>query len=441
MNVLKKNKKGSKGLLRAWAVYDWANSVYTAVITTTIFPIYYGTLLDDSDTILVLGQQIRSTAMISFIVGLTISMVVLLSPILSGIADYIGNKKIFMRFFVYLGAFSCIGLYWFNIDTIYLGLIFYALGIIGFQGSLVFYNSYLPDITYQHQMDKASAMGFSYGYLGSVILLIFNLSMVMKPDWYGISGSVSEKPLMAMRYSFVTVGVWWLLFSHYSFYFLPKGNKKIKEVKNVVLNGFKELLSVWNIVKKHLNIRRFLGAFFVYSMALQTVMIIAAYFGEQELYWNNDTEKTTGLILSILLIQLIAILGAELTARASSRYGNIPVLIGLNIIWAGICIGAYWVYFPIHFYFIAGSVGLVVGGIQSLSRSTYSKLLPKTKDTTSFFSFYDVSEKLAIIMGITIFGFLDQTTGSIRTSITFFPVLFLVGVFLLLRMPRKIFSK
>ncbi|MCY3998587.1 MAG: MFS transporter [Flavobacteriaceae bacterium] len=437
---MKKNKKGSKRLLRAWATYDWANSVYTAVITTTIFPIYYGTLLDDSDTILVLGQQIRSTAMISFIVGLTISLVVLLSPILSGIADYIGNKKIFMRFFVYLGAFSCIGLYWFNLDTIYLGLVFYALGIIGFQGSLVFYNSYLPDIAHQNQMDKASAMGFSYGYLGSVILLIFNLSMVMRPDWYGIQGSSSEKPLVAMRYSFVTVGVWWLLFSHYSFYFLPKGNKNIKEVKNIVFNGFKELLSVWNIVKKHLNIRRFLGAFFVYSMALQTVMIIAAYFGEQELYWTSDTEKTTGLILSILLIQLIAILGAELTARASGRFGNIPVLIGLNIIWAGICIGAYLVYYPIHFYFIAGCVGLVVGGIQSLSRSTYSKLLPKTKDTTSFFSFYDVSEKVAIIMGITIFGFLDQTTGSIRTSITFFPVLFLIGVVLLLRIPKDTFQ-
>ncbi|MCY4215612.1 MAG: MFS transporter [Flavobacteriaceae bacterium] len=437
---MKKNKKGSKRLLRAWATYDWANSVYTAVITTTIFPIYYGTLLDDSDTILVLGQQIRSTAMISFIVGLTISLVVLLSPILSGIADYIGNKKIFMRFFVYLGAFSCIGLYWFNLDTIYLGLVFYALGIVGFQGSLVFYNSYLPDIAHQNQMDKASAMGFSYGYLGSVILLIFNLSMVMRPDWYGIQGSSSEKPLVAMRYSFVTVGVWWLLFSHYSFYFLPKGNKNIKEVKNIVFNGFKELLSVWNIVKKHLNIRRFLGAFFVYSMALQTVMIIAAYFGEQELYWTSDTEKTTGLILSILLIQLIAILGAELTARASGRFGNIPVLIGLNIIWAGICIGAYLVYYPIHFYFIAGCVGLVVGGIQSLSRSTYSKLLPKTKDTTSFFSFYDVSEKVAIIMGITIFGFLDQTTGSIRTSITFFPVLFLIGVVLLLRIPKDTFQ-
>ncbi|MCY4562009.1 MAG: MFS transporter [Flavobacteriaceae bacterium] len=436
---MKKLKKGNRKLLRAWAVYDWANSVYTAVITTTIFPIYYGSILDDSDTILFLGQQIRSTAMISFIVGLSISLVVILSPILSGIADYIGNKKLFMRFFVYLGGFSCIGLYWFDVDTIYLGLTLYSLGIIGFQGSLVFYNSYLPDISYPPQMDRASAMGYSYGYLASVILLVFNLSMVIKPELYGIQGSSSEKALLAMRYSFISVGVWWLLFSHYSFYHLPKGNKKIEVVKNVLFNGFKELALVWNIVKKHFGIKRYLGAFLVYSMALQTVMIIAAYFGEQELNWNDDTQKTMGLIMSILLIQVVAIFGAEITARASGRFGNIPVLVALNISWAIICIGAYLVYEPTHFYILAGFVGLVVGGIQSLSRSTYSKLLPPTKDTTSFFSFYDVTEKIAFIMGITIFGFLDQFTGSIRTSITFFPVLFLLGSVLLLRIPRKIF--
>lgn len=423
---------------RAWAFYDWANSVYPLVISSAIFPIYYGSILDDSDTISVFGSEFRSTAMISFITGISLTIVVLLSPILSGIADYLGNKKRFMKFFVYLGGLSCIGLYWFELDTIYFGLTLYALALIGFNGSLVFYNSYLPDIAYPNQMDKTSANGYSYGYIGSVLLLVFNLSMVMKPEWYNIQGSDSQKALIAMRYSFVSVGIWWLLFSQYSFYFLPKGFKKIEQARNVLFNGFKELASVWGQMKNNLGIKRYLIAFFVYSMALQTVMIIATYFGEQEINWVNDSQKTMGLIISIILIQIIAILGAEITARLSDRFGNISVLIALNIFWAGICVAAYMVYEPTQFYFIAGCVGLVMGGLQSLSRSTYSKLIPPTKDTTSFFSFYEVTEKIGIIIGISTFGLLDQVTGSLRTSITFFLLIFLLGVVFLLRVPRRV---
>lgn len=434
---MKNIKKGSKKLRRAWAFYDWANSVYPLVISSAIFPIYYGYILVDSDTISVFGSEFRSTAIISFITGISLTIVVLLSPILSGIADYLGNKKRFMKFFVYLGGLSCIGLYWFELDTIYFGLTLYALALIGFNGSLVFYNSYLPDIAYPNQMDKTSAKGYSYGYFGSVLLLIFNLSMVMKPEWYNIQGS--DKALTAMRYSFVSVGIWWLLFSQYSFYFLPKGFKKIEHARNVLFNGFKELLSVWSQIKNSLGIKRYLIAFFVYSMALQTVMIIATYFGEQEINWVDDGQKTMGLIISIILIQIIAILGAEITARLSDRFGNIPVLIALNIFWAGICVAAYLVYEPTQFYFIAGCVGLVMGGLQSLSRSTYSKLIPETKDTTSFFSFYEVTEKIGIIIGISTFGLLDQVTGSLRTSITFFLLIFLLGVVFLLRVPRRVF--
>lgn len=434
---MKNIKKGSKKLRRAWAFYDWANSVYPLVISSAIFPIYYGYILVDSDTISVFGSEFRSTAIISFITGISLTIVVLLSPILSGIADYLGNKKRFMKFFVYLGGLSCIGLYWFELDTIYFGLTLYALALIGFNGSLVFYNSYLPDIAYPNQMDKTSAKGYSYGYFGSVLLLIFNLSMVMKPEWYNIQGS--DKALTAMRYSFVSVGIWWLLFSQYSFYFLPKGFKKIEHARNVLFNGFKELLAVWSQIKNSLGIKRYLIAFFVYSMALQTVMIIATYFGEQEINWVDDGQKTMGLIISIILIQIIAILGAEITARLSDRFGNIPVLIALNIFWAGICVAAYLVYEPTQFYFIAGCVGLVMGGLQSLSRSTYSKLIPETKDTTSFFSFYEVTEKIGIIIGISTFGLLDQVTGSLRTSITFFLLIFLLGVVFLLRVPRRVF--
>lgn len=360
------------------------------------------------------------------------------SPLLSGIADYIGNKKRFMKIFVFIGSFSCIGLYWFELNNIYVGMAFYFFALIGFWASLVFYNSYLPDIAYPKQQDKASARGFSMGYFGGVLLLIFNLSMVMQPDWYGITGTEGEAAMKAMKYSFVTVGIWWALFSQYTFYHLPKGNDNTGKVtKNVIWNGFQELKMVWNQLGDNPLLKKFLPAFFVYSTALQTVMLIAAYFGEEEIQWDSNQEKTIGLIVSIMLIQIVAILGAFLTANASKRFGNILTLIVINLIWAGICIYAYFIQTPIQFYFAASGVGMVMGGLQSLSRSTYSKLIPKTKDTTSFFSFYDVTEKVGIVIGMVMFGTIDQLTGSMRNSILFFLVMFIAGALMLIRIPNR----
>jgi len=281
-----------------------------------------------------------------------------------------------------------------------------------------------------------SARGFSMGYVGSVLLLLFNLAMVMQPDWFGITGTEGEAAMNAMRYSFVTVGVWWVVFSQYSFYFLPKGNREVTVTKDVIWNGYRELRSVWIQLEKNISLKRFLIAFFMYSMALQTVLLVAAYFGEQEIVWGSASEKTIGLIVSILLIQIVGILGATLTASASERFGNLKVLIVINAIWALLCFIAYYIYTPIQFYTVAASVGMVMGAIQALSRSTYSKLLPKTQDTTSFFSFYDVAEKIAIIIGMSLFGVIDQITGSMRNSILIFTLFFILGGLLLFRVPK-----
>jgi UMF1 family MFS transporter len=342
-----------------------------------------------------------------------------------------------MKIFVYLGSLSCVGLYFFELKTIYMGLFFYFLAMIGIWASLVFYNSYLPDIAYPEQQDRASARGFSMGYIGSVLLLLVNLAMVMEPHWFGISGSPKEASMEAMRYSFVSVGIWWSFFSQYSFYYLPKGNHEVKVTKDIFWNGFRELRSVWNQLEHHLGIKRFLPAFFLYSMALQTVLLVAAYYGEQEIAWASSSEKTIGLIVSILLIQIVAIFGAILTARASERFGNIPVLIVINGIWAILCVVAYYTQTPMQFYIVAGFVGLVMGGLQSLSRSTYSKLLPETQDTTSFFSFYDVTEKIGIVIGMLCFGLIDHISGSMRNSILFFIVFFILGGVMLMRIPLK----
>lgn len=430
-------KKGSKKLINAWAFYDWANSVYSLVISSAIFPIYYGVLFADDNLVRFWNFEVKNTALISFVMAAAFVVVALMSPLLSGIADYIGNKKRFMKIFVYMGSVSCIGLYWFTLDTLLLGYIFYFLAMIGLWASLVFYNSYLPDIAHPEQQDRASAKGFSMGYIGSVLLLLFNLAMVMQPQWFGIGGTETEAAMTAMKYSFITVGLWWALFSQYSFFYLPKGNHEVKVTRAIFWNGYKELLSVWHQLHELTRLKRFLPAFFMYSMALQTVLLVAAYFGEEEIAWASTAEKTSGLIISILLIQLVGILGAILTARASQRFGNIITLVVINVIWAGLCWYAYYINTPMQFYTVAGLVGMVMGGLQSLSRSTYSKLLPDTQDTTSFFSFYDVTEKVGIVIGMLLFGVIDQITGSMRNAILFFILFFLVGAFMLMRIPTQ----
>jgi UMF1 family MFS transporter len=436
---MSKNKfiKGDIKVLNAWAFYDWANSVYPLVISSAVFPIYYGSLFVDDLYVELLGFNFKNTALISFLTAFAFVVLSFMTPLLSGIADYMGNKKKFLKFFCYSGSISCMSLYWFDLSNIYFGLFFYFTALISFWASLVFYNSYLPDIAFKNQQDAISAKGYALGYFGSVLLLVFNLAMVMYPETFGIIGDNSES--IAMRYSFVSVGIWWIIFSQYTFYFLPAPNKKREIIKDVIWNGFKEIIDVWNELKKISLIKNYLIAFFIYSSALQTVLLIAAYFGEQEIIWPEG-EKTIGLIVSILLIQLIAIFGAIFTSKLSEKFGNIFTLIILNLFWAFLCIGAYFINQPLEFYIAAGLVGLVMGGIQALSRSTFSKMIPKTENTTSYFSFFDVSQKVSIVFGMTLFAFLDQITGSMRTSILVFVVIFLIGAFLLKRIKINDYS-
>ncbi len=433
-------QKGDKKLVTAWAFYDWANSVYSLVIASAVFPIFYNALFSGRGLthIDIFETPVKGTALISFVTAFAFLVVAFISPLLSGIADYSGNKKVFLKLFCYIGALACIGLYWFSLEDIYWSLVCYFFGLIGFWGSLVFYNSYLPDIAFPNQQDAVSAKGYSLGYIGSVILLVFNLAMVMFPDVFGITNEGEPAEVKAMRYSFILVGVWWILFSQYTYYYLPKGNKQGEKVtRDVLLNGFRELRKVWGQLKLNTMLKRYLGAFFVYSMAVQTVMLVATYFGAEEIAWGEGSAKQMGLIISILLIQLVAVAGAIATSKLSEKYGNIKTLIGINIIWAFICVAAFFITMPMHFYITAGFVGLVMGGIQSLSRSTYSKMLPETQDTASFFSFYDVTEKIGIVIGMLLYGAIDQIFGSMRYSVVFLTLFFLIGVVLLMRVLKK----
>ena len=429
---MKNLEKGSPKLMQAWAFYDWANSVYTLVIASTIFPIYYGALFRQKGIEEIqLGQfSFHSEAIIPYVTAIGFLIIAIISPLLSGIADYLGNKKFFLQFFCYLGSISCMSLYFFSLENIVISLLIYLLALIGFWGSLVFYNSYLPDIAPKEEQDRISAKGFSLGYIGSVILLLICLAMVLLVD--------ESKAIQMMRYSFVLVGIWWIGFSQYTYYYLPNHRNDKKLHLDIVFNGFKELNKVWQQIKHIIALRRYLGAFFVYSMAVQTIMIIAAYFGEKEVNWGSDSKRTIGLIVSILVIQLVAVFGAWITSKLVSKYGNIKVLIVLNFLWICICTYAYFVIKPNDFYIAAFCVGLVMGGIQSLSRSTYSKLIPTdAKDTTSFFSFYDVAEKIGIVIGMLTYGYIADITGRIQNAILFLILFFIVGLLLLLRVPKN----
>ena len=423
--------RGSKKLIGAWTLYDWANSVYSLVISSAVFPIYYSQyVFSQTNSIILFNAEINKDSLISLVSAFSFLLIAFLSPLLSGIADYIGNKKIFMKFFVYLGSLSCIGLYWFELETIEISLIFYTLTLIGFWGSLVYYNSYLRDITYPNQTNIVSAKGYTMGYIGSVILLLINLIMINFYESFGF-----ESEIIAMKSSFAIVGLWWLGFSQYSFYHLPKGNRGVKIPKNIIWNGFKELKNVYKIIRSSKRFTRFLIAFFVFSFSLQTVLYIASYFGVNEIDWTGS-DQTSGLIISILLIQIVAIAGAFIFSRLAQKFGNVIVLTFAIFLWGAVCLYAYYINTPNEFYMIAGLVGLLMGGTQPVARATFSLFIPDTNDTTSFFSFYDVTEKIGIVFGMLFYALAAQITGSVRFSVIIFMFFFFLGAILLTRVPR-----
>ncbi len=422
--------QNDKKVINAWSMYDWANSVYPLVITSTIFPIYYEAVTSKaaSDHIHFLGMEFVNTALYSYALSIAFLIIACLSPLLSAIADYTGGKKRFMQFFCYLGAASCSALYFFEANTLWLGLAAFMMATIGFSGSLVFYNAYLPEIATSDMQDKVSARGFALGYIGSSLLLIFNLTMVLKPEWYGIASIA-----VASRISFLTVGIWWAVFAQIPFYFLPDGDRKKGRQTNLLLHGYQELIKVWKEVRFNSALSRFLVSFFVYNMALQTVMNMATIFGSKELKLESSQ-----LIITVLIIQFVAIAGAFLFSRLSGVVGNIKALGIAIIVWIGICIGAYFVQGVNGFYVVAFFVGMVMGGIQSLSRSTYSKMLPaESHNHASYFSFYDVCDKMGYFFGILSFGIIEELTGSMRNSIIVLVLFFCLGLFLLLRIGNK----
>jgi UMF1 family MFS transporter len=419
--------KDDEKTINGWAMYDWANSVYSLVITSSIFPIFFEN--NTTSEVELFGRTFKNTALYSYTLSASFLIVALISPLLSGIADYSGQKKRFMQFFCYLGGIACIGLFFFDANFLGFGLLMTMMAGIGYSGSQVFYNAYLPEIASIGRQDSVSAKGFSLGYIGSIILLIVNLFMIMNPEVFGFSDGD-----MPARVSFAMVGIWWIGFAQVTFSRLP-GNVYGKKVKGEYLyRGYVELRKVWKELKKTTRLKRYLISFFVFNMGVQTVMYMAVGFAKNEIAGMPDE----GLIISILIIQFIAIIGAYFHSWLSSKYGNLKALLTAVTIWIGICVMAFKITTPVEFYVLAGIVGFVMGGIQALSRSTYSKFLPQTTlDHASYFSFYDVSDKVGTVVGTLAFGLIFELTGNLRHSVLAIGVIFVIGIIFLLAVPRE----
>ena len=413
-------KVNDKKVINAWALFDWANSAYALVISTAIFPAYFNSYTPEK--INILGREIINDSLYSYSVSFSYLIIAILSPLLSGMADYGGRRKFFLKIFTVIGSLACITLYFFSGEPqLWLGTSAFILATIGFAGGIVFYNAYLPEIVTEDRYDRVSAKGYAFGYVGSVILLIAILVMIMKPDLFGITD-----PGLPARIGFVMVGLWWLGFAQITFKHLPK-DTRINQGVNLFNKGFEEIKMVFGQLKKQANLKRFLISFFFYSAGVQTVIYLATIFAQEEL--NFETQE---LIITVLILQIVAIGGAYLFAQISRWKGNKFSLMAMLVIWIFICIMAYFVFEKWQFYSIAGLVGLVMGGIQSLSRSTYSKLLEdRTKDLTSYFSFYDVLYKLSIVVGTFLFGLVNQLTGSMRYSVLVLVSLFVLGMIFL----------
>ncbi len=441
-------KKGDKKVIRGWVFYDWANSVYNLVISSAIFPIFYDNIttrrfkeeyfgISDPDvlstmelpegvnvTVDFLGLEMSSSVLLSWVLSASFLVVAFLSPMLSGVADFSGNKKRFMQFFNYLGASACISLYWFNYVPLEVGMISIFLGSIGFWNSLVFYNAFLPEIAEPDEHDKISARGYSMGYFGSMILLVICLAIIMLID------------KKYTNISFILVGLWWIGFSQITYRVIPNNVYNKPKQNGIIWKGFSELKKVFNEFQQTYRLKRYLIAFFFFNTGVQTVMLMAVIFAKKEIDWSNGGGDS-GLIIAILLIQILGALGAFLMSRVSGWIGNIKTLGISVVIWIGICAAAYVVNTPFEFYFLAATVGLVMGGVQAIARSTYSKYLPETQDHASYFSFYDATEKIGIVIGTFSFGFLEAALGSIRYSVIAVAVFFVIGLVALFFVPAE----
>ncbi len=408
--------KNNPQTLWAWCMYDWANSAYSLTITSAIFPTYFLAIATDG--------AISSSVLYAFIVSFSALLIAVLNPLIGSLADALGRQKTFMRVFCYLGVLGCFLLFFATKVYIVLTVGAFILSSVAYSCSIVFCNAILPAIATEDKFDSISAKGFALGYVGGVLMLGLNILMIEMPHWFFFTEAMIQADIH-IRISFLLVGVWWLVFAEYAFAYLPAGaQNRVAGKGNAFVQGYIELMKAGKALWGQARLRTFLISFFFYNMGLMTIMQLATPFGKEEVGLSQAT-----LIKIVFVLQILGALGALLFSFISKKWGNVPALRLGVFLWVFICLYAYTVRTEAQFYILAFCVGLVMGGLQALSRATFAKTLPaETTETASFFSFFDTTAQIGIVLGTFLYGFIQALTGSMRNSILVLTSFFIIGL-------------
>jgi len=404
----------------SWALYDWANSAYATTVMAGFFPVFfeeYWSAYPDSTT------DIFRVGMTNSIASLVI---VALAPVLGAIADTGGMRKKFLFSFAALGLLSTGALSLVAQGQWVLALVLFGFGTIGFSGANIFYDALIVVVAPKKELDYVSALGFAVGYLGGGILFAINILMTKYPEAFGLADSSQ-----AVRISFVTVAVWWAVFSIPIFLFVkePKAAQKVA-VRGVVLGGFRQLRDTFRKVRKLRTVFVFLLGYWFYIDGVDTIVRMASIYG---LSIGFDPED---VVIALLLVQFVGFPAAIAFGHLGERIGTKRAIFGGLFVYVGITIFAFFMDQTEEFYVLAVVVGLVQGGVQSLSRSMYARLIPHSK-AAEFFGFYNMLGKFAAVIGPALMGIVGKLTGDPRLSILSIISLFIVGAGFLYMVDEK----
>lgn len=413
----------------AWAMYDWANSAYITTVTVAVLPIYFSGTVVPADGFLIGGTRYSATTLWAFLISLSTFIIFLTAPVLGAVADFTATKKRFLMAFCWGGSLFATLLFFCGSGDVWKTMAFFLIAQIGFVGGNVFYDAFLPHIASEDRMDRVSGKGYAYGYLGGGIQFALSIALI---SWHGALGIDRA---LAARIAMMSAGLWWAGFSAVTFLILketgtaeplPERYRRLPRPLAFIRLGIDRTVATALRVRRYSHLLLFLVAFMIYDDGIQTVITMATIYGAEEIGLDASV-----LMLTLLIIQCIALFGALLFSRLGERITAKRALLITLFLWSGVVIYASrFLAGPVGYMVLGIVVGIVLGGSQSLSRSLYGSMIPP-RSSAEFYGFYSVFSKFSAIWGPLVFGIIRQVSGSSRNAIISLVVFFLVGMVLL----------
>ncbi|MBI9045582.1 MAG: MFS transporter [Anaerolineaceae bacterium] len=422
------NDKKYKKSISAWVMYDWANSTFVTSIAAAILPVYYATVAASN-----LAPN-EATSNWAFTTSIALILVAIIGPVLGAMADFSGAKKRFLTYFVLVGVLGTTLLFLIKTGDWLMASLFYIVANIGFSGANVFYDSLLPHVAKPEDIDQVSSRGYAMGYLGGGILLAVNLGMIMVlpdllPQWFPALSNIDPGELTSLmtRASFLTVAVWWFLFTIPILRHVKEPVRRIlsgEENHNPLQASFGRLSSTFKDIRKYKELMKFIISFWLYNNGIGTIIFMATIYGT-ELGFSSATTIGT-----LLMVQFVAIPFSFLFGWLAKKIGTKPSILLSLAVYTCIAIAGYFLKTELHFWLLGFAVATVQGGSQALSRSLCGRMMPKSK-SAEFYSFFSVSEKIAGTVGPLVFGVVSRVMGGSRLSIVSLIIFFALGGFML----------